>query len=292
MVSIEMLLTSCIKPDTGSPEIRKREVLDDLKGSILYRTGDNEIVLKEWSGRSKTIGTSTVSGAKWSPDGSSFCFVEESDSSRSLSVFDRNGARKDSWELTGLPADGVKGFSWSPDGKFVTLLVSGNQLWHLDASTGISSVFPLNPGLPYATLAWCPSNQKLALSEGQNIWLADPFAEDAVPTLLLSGQDQDPIESMEWNTEGTQLVFSGGSAVSKVKVVDVDGKNLRILNSRDDGETGPVTGASPCWYNDHQIIYVRLYKEKIYWNIGMFILDSQRESDVYLNIRGFDPDCF
>ncbi len=285
------MLTSCAKTDRETPEIRQREVLDDLEGRILYRTGHNDIVLKDWTGRSKTVGTSAVSGAQWSPDGSRFCIVEDSEHAPCLCLFDREGTGTDRWELSGLAAGDIGGFSWSPDGKYVTLLVSGNQLRHVETATGDISVITLHPVQPYTTLAWSPANQKLTLAEGRNIWLVDPFTDNALPTLLLSDQEPDPIESMKWNPGGTMLVFSGGTAESKVKVADMDGKNIRILNARAGGETGPVMGAAPCWYNDHQIIYVRLYKEKIYWNIGLFMLDGQKESDVYLNIRGFDPDC-
>ena len=76
-----------------------------------------------------------------------------------------------------------------------------------------------------------------------------------------------------------------------MKVADAEGKNLRALTCLAGGETVPVIGAAPCWYNDHQIIYVRLYKEKIYWNIGLFVFDNQKQYDIYLNIPAFDPDC-
>ncbi|MGW8315070.1 MAG: hypothetical protein ACWGNV_05675 [Bacteroidales bacterium] len=285
-------LASCTKTEHHNSELSSRAVNETLKGKLLYRTSEDKIVLKEFHGRSRTVGSSTVEGAKWSPDGSQFSFIESEGDVPYLSIFDQGGDRISHWELKGLTLAELAGLTWSPDGQYNALLKSGRQIVFIETATGKSSTYSLDPSHTFSSLAWCPSNNKIAVAEGRSIWLIDAFLNDPPATLLTSDQDPDPIEAMDWNTDGSKLVFSGGLAHSKLKLVDVDGKNCITLTYSTGGGTEAIQGAAPCWYsNGEQIMFVRLHEESIIWNIGLFITDPKKEYEVYLHIPGYDPDC-
>ncbi len=293
LISILYLFSaSCTQTGHHHSEISSRAVNETLRGKLLYRTSEDKIVLKEFHGKTRTVGSSTVEGAKWSPDGSQFSFIEGEGSAPYLSIFDQEGNRTSHWELKGLTLAELKGLTWSPDGRYNAVLKSGSQIVFIETATGMSSTFSLNPSHTYSSLAWCPSNQKIAVAEGRSIWLIEAFQNDPPATLLTSDQEPDPIESMDWNADGSRLVFSGGLARSKLKLVDVDGKNCLTLTYSTAGGTEAIRGAAPCWYsNGEQIMFVRLHEESIVWNIGLFITDPKKEYEVYLHIPGYDPDC-
>ena len=287
-----LFTASYTKTDHYNTEISNRAVNETLKGKLLYRTSENKIVLKEFHGKSRTVGSSTVEGAKWSVDGSQFSFIESEGNVPYLSIFDQDGNRISRWELKDLTLNELAGLTWSPDGLYNALLKSGCQIVYVETATGVSSTFSLIPSHTYSSLAWCPSNNKIAIAEGRSIWLVDPFQNDPPVTLLTSDKDPDPIEAMDWNAEGSTLVFSGGLANSKLKLVDVDGNNHITLTYSTGSGTEAIQGAAPCWYsNGEQIMFVRLHEESIIWNIGLFITDPKKEYEVYLHIPGYDPDC-
>lgn len=283
---------SCTTTGVHNKEFSRRAVRAALNGKILYRTSDDQIVLKEFHGRSMSIGSSTVEGAKWSPDGTQFSFVESEGSIPFLSIFDRNGNRINRWQLTGHSLDELAGLTWSPDGQYNALLESGHQIVCIEVESGNSSTFALDPSHTYSALAWCPSNNKIAVAEGRSIWMVKSFRNNPAATLLTSDQEPDPIEAMDWNTKGSMLVFSGGLADSKLKLVDVNGNNCSTLTYSSGSDFIPIQGAAPCWYSDgEQILFVKLHEETIIWNIGLFITDPQKKYVIYLNIPGYDPDC-
>ena len=287
-----LIFSSCAEKDPVYSGSLKHEILRALNGKILYRNSADHIILKEFHGRSRTIGISTVSGAKWSPDGTRFSFVETMNNIPYLSIFDRKGDKINSWELSGIPQSELKGLTWSPDGKYNALLKSGHQVVCVEVETGTSSIFSLDPGKTYTSLAWCPSNHKIAVSEGRSIWLVDAFVNQPPSTLLVSDEEPDTIMAMDWNSDGSLLAFSGGLADSKVKVVDVQGENCTTLQDQEEGTSMPILGVAPCWYSDgEQIMFVHLNHGKVYWNIGLYLTDLKKEYEVDLNIPGYDPDC-
>lgn len=317
LLLLALLTISCKKtpddnPGKNSDKISE-EVRASLEGEIVYYKFPSifKSIAKQ-GGAGSLIGSnaSGQNGLKWSPDGSKIAYVkfDGSTTNWSLVICSKEGVPEHEWNLE-MPFDGFRGISWSPDGSTVAALSNtGTKIYYIEVATGKSRITELasRAGYFYSSIAWCLKGNKIAIAEAistfnggegnKYIWMMDAFENDPRKdpnSLLVTNNDPliTTIEYLDWNVDGSMLVYSGGGP-SPIYIVNSSGSGNQKIVLKDSSKK--LIGFAPCWMsNSNQIIYIGITgvngSSLIF---GLFVTDINRSYSVDINISGLYPDCY
>jgi len=324
IVAISCILTinSC-NDSESEPDILEqgqsefdRQIIESLKGEIIYSLGNNLCLLNFEQGEpADTIADDIVGPAKWSPDGSKIAYIREKLSPISgiyLTIIDKNGTQQDEWQLdfSGKYST-VSSITWSPNGKVIAIL-ENNALQYFDVLSReiTTTVFFHNSILGgYSSISWQPNSNKIAISSSyiSHIGIYSSSRYDNTIRMLEAYRDKIPIDStniilslkdvggtiryMDWNKDGSKLIYSHGSNLSIYTVNDDQSiqPELILKNLHKDEKIG---WRAPCWSpNDKKIIYswpnssytrkveYGIYVTDIYGSYNVKVLDYQSLHD-------------
>ena len=172
----------------------------------------------------------------WSPNGRKIAFTQSPTSSSQLFVMDFDGKNRQNISGNLL----VSSPDWSPDSsKIVFSSTNGsvNNIYTVN-SDGSSLKQITNDSVSSHSPNWSPDGIKIAFVRHGKIFTMKTDGSDLQRLTDSSLNENDP----DWSPNGNEIVFSGSvGSVSKIYIVGVDGKNLRLLTSGEDyGEIQPA----------------------------------------------------
>jgi len=175
-----------------------------------------------------------------------------------------------------------RGSAWSPDGTqlaFVygepsVVLVGDMSLYVMDASTEevrLLARCPAGPGDPTGTcddgrrLSWSPDGRRIALSSGEDLFLADPLSGDLTKITGCAICSYDGVVRFPaWSPTGEQIAFN---AFNSIDVVNSDGTGWRTLVASTEASFDELNGNAPEWSPDGTKL--------AFWdNNGIFVVDA------------------
>jgi WD40 repeat protein len=295
-----LLIVGCKKDNESDLEKLSIEVRASLEGEVIFYNNNSIYKTNPKSGGSGSLIAQNVGSQnvlKWSPEGLKVAYLKFEDSNWFLVIISREGVSEQEWILEN-PFDGFRGITWSTDGNTIACLSrNGTQIIYFEVASGKYTTTELinRPGYFYSSIAWWPKGNKIAIAEGFYIWLLTPYETNPTkdPVNLLASTIGS-IESMDWNSDGSMLAYSGGTFYDPIYIVNSDGTGNHqiILKSSDPSKI--LTGIGPCWMsNNKQIIYTGVTGVDGSTLIpGLFVTDVDGSYKVDLNIAGMHPDCY
>jgi Tol biopolymer transport system component len=170
----------------------------------------------------------------WSPDGSQISYVAEG----RIHIMDADGSNR-----TVLPgtSDPVVTASWSPDGAHFAH-ASGGALSVIGVDGSEPSVIVPSTHPALFSLTWSPDGTHIAYRTGCDVWVttADGQHQTRIADLrsivpgARCGSDLGSSEELAWSPDGQQIaVFVEDGRFQRVVLMQVDGKNVRVLSQVD-----------------------------------------------------------
>lgn len=155
---------------------------------VSARTGRHQIFVYDFATREEkrlTSGDAADHSPRFSPDGRSLAFVRDGREIRVLDV----GTRRERLLATALldvpPLVSERGLAWSPDGRWVAYLATGNNLFTnvhvVPAAGGVSRPASFVANLSGNTLSWSPDGALLLFDTGQRTEVGQIARVDLVP---------------------------------------------------------------------------------------------------------------
>lgn len=271
-ILIFLLVSGC---DIGDgidfePNSRKVDGVSDLplSGDIIFlKTSDTSLNMANV----KSISSATQYGNAlsetrpvWSNDGSKFASIDliysNDTSNYSVKIVDaqtgniKNKILGDSRYIT------IKNqLGWSRDNRTVIMLGKNsrqNTIVYMNTETGdtVQTHFNLGLNTYCSALAWHPKEDIIAVNiqhwESYNsdntIWFIKPYETTFINKFQIKTCNGSAIEHLDWNSEGTKLLYSTGSYHGDLFVVNYDGNENKVIPN--------IHGCAPCWSNDGKFI--------------------------------------
>lgn len=261
LIILVLTVVGCQKQENEEVEI----IIPQLDGEVIFVQGS-----RVRSANINSISEATIyekagydSYPKWSNDGTKFAYIDSESSTESnrflLKIIDSNTGNLSEWEIGKSKYIIVNNqLSWSPNDKTVIFLKKGssqqNTIIYLNTLTGdtVQSRFNIKYNEHCSAVAWNPTNGKIAVNidkvesyhHQNSIWMIDPYENTPVKQIQIEA-GWGAVEYMDWNFDGTKLIYSLGS-YGDIFVTDVDGS--------DNYEIPEIYGLAPCWSKDDKLI--------------------------------------
>ncbi len=303
LIVLFLLLPGCVakedENEENEKEIISNQIRAELTGDLVYTTRNNQVMKTTFHENSIMLGNSK-NPPRWSQDGNLLAFIENDNENIKVKIFNKNGNEEKSWVLLpSIQSDGINPLAWSPDGNTLAILNRLTEIIYLNVFTGEKSIIQIGQEeIPARSIAWCPKNNKIAISQfigyfGENsksITLIDAFENNPKKELLVYTEEF--VEYMDWNADGSKLVYSG-FGYGSVFTINSDGSENQKIITKGVFKNEPVYGCAPCWMPDgQQIIYEGVTGTEGSTLIpGLFVTEPEGAYNVNIKIEGKKPDC-
>lgn len=296
---ISLIYAGCSKDEDNAEKDTEdicKEIRADLTGDIVFINKSNHVMKTTFQGSSFKLGNSTLP-PKWSPEGNLIAFIENDNENTIVKIFNKNGNEENSWLLMpSIQSDGINPLTWSPDGTTIAILNRLSEIIYLNVSNGEKTMTQIGQEeTSIRSIAWCPRNNKIAIAQylgvnSKSIFMINAFEDNPNKELLVTTEDF--VEYMDWNTDGSKLVYSG-FGYGSVYTINFNGTENQKIITKGIFEKEPVFGFAPCWMsNGNQIIYVGITGIEGSTLIpGLFVTETEGAYNVNLEIEGTKPDC-